>query len=72
MCFPLFTHFYCSVCVRLDEEVAKAGGGIVNTVAATRSASVEELVRWAKPRAKALLAEGVTTIEIKVRKELSE
>lgn len=47
------------------EEVARAGGGIVSTVAATRGASVEELVASALPRVNALINEGVTTIEIK-------
>lgn len=47
------------------EEIAQAGGGIVSTVAATRQATVEELVATAQPRIAALLAEGVGTIEIK-------
>ena len=47
------------------EEIARAGGGIVSTVAATRAASAEELLRLALPRAQRLAAEGVTTIEIK-------
>src|SRR5207244_12158891 len=47
------------------EEIARAGGGIASTVQATRAASEEELVRQARPRLKALVAEGVTTIEIK-------
>ncbi len=47
------------------EEVAKAGGGIVSTVKATRSASPEELLVAALQRVDALIAEGVTTIEIK-------
>ncbi|MEM9028042.1 MAG: imidazolonepropionase [Pseudomonadota bacterium] len=46
-------------------ELAKAGGGIVSTVSATRAASMEELVRSALPRVDALLAEGVGTLEIK-------
>lgn len=46
-------------------EVAAAGGGIVSTVTATRSASVEALVATALPRVDALLAEGVSVIEIK-------
>ena len=46
-------------------EVAAAGGGIVSTVKATRSASVEELVQTALPRVDALLSEGVSVIEIK-------
>ena len=47
------------------EEIARAGGGIVSTVAATRAASEAALVRSALPRLDALIAEGVTTIEIK-------
>ena len=47
------------------EEVARAGGGIVSTVTATRAASEDALVADALPRVDALLAEGVTTIEIK-------
>ncbi|MCX7890514.1 MAG: imidazolonepropionase [Rhodobacteraceae bacterium] len=47
------------------EEVARAGGGIVSTVAATRAASEDDLVAQALPRIDAMLAEGVTTVEIK-------
>jgi imidazolonepropionase len=47
------------------EEIARAGGGIVSTVKATRKASTDQLVAEALPRLDALLAEGVTTIEIK-------
>jgi imidazolonepropionase len=47
------------------EEVARAGGGIVSSVKALRSASEGELVRQTLPRLDALIAEGVTTIEIK-------
>jgi len=47
------------------EDIARAGGGIVSTVRATRAASEDELVRQALPRLDALLAEGVTTVEIK-------
>jgi imidazolonepropionase len=47
------------------EQVAKAGGGILSTVRATREASEDDLVASALPRLDALLAEGVTTIEIK-------
>jgi len=47
------------------EEIARAGGGIVSTVHATRSASENQLVSEALPRLDALLAEGVTTIEVK-------
>jgi imidazolonepropionase len=47
------------------EEIARAGGGIVSTVKATRAASEDELVKTALPRLDHLLAEGVTTIEVK-------
>lgn len=47
------------------EEIARAGGGIVSTMRATREASEAELVASALPRLDALIAEGVTTIEIK-------
>ncbi|MEG3173768.1 imidazolonepropionase [Sphingomonas sp. ZB1N12] len=47
------------------EEIARAGGGIASTVTATRLASENALVEIALPRLDALLAEGVTTVEIK-------
>ena len=47
------------------QEIAGAGGGILSSVKATRAASVEQLVASALPRLDALLAEGVTGIEIK-------
>ena len=47
------------------EEIARAGGGIRSTVAATRAASDEALFATARERALALLGEGVTTLEIK-------
>ncbi|MCV2868065.1 imidazolonepropionase [Defluviimonas sp. WL0002] len=47
------------------EEVARAGGGIVSTVRATREATEEDLVASALPRVDALIAEGVSVIEIK-------
>lgn len=47
------------------EEIAAAGGGIRSTVAATRAASLEDLVAVSHPRLAALMAEGVTTVEIK-------
>jgi len=47
------------------EEIAKAGGGILSTVRATRDASVDELFDVALPRVQSLIAEGVATIEIK-------
>ena len=47
------------------EQIARAGGGIVSTVKATRAASEDALYAQAVPRLEALLAEGVGTIEIK-------
>jgi imidazolonepropionase len=47
------------------EEIARAGGGIVSTVKATRAASENALVEAALPRLDALIGEGVTTVEIK-------
>src|SRR5579859_5234101 len=47
------------------EEIARAGGGIVSTMRATREASREALTESALPRLDALIAEGVTTVEIK-------
>ncbi|WP_051512008.1 imidazolonepropionase [Skermanella stibiiresistens] len=47
------------------EEIARAGGGILSTVTATRHADEDALVKAALPRLDTLLAEGVTTIEIK-------
>jgi imidazolonepropionase len=47
------------------EDIARAGGGIMSTVRATRAASDDELLRQSLPRIEALLAEGVTTLEIK-------
>lgn len=46
-------------------EIAAAGGGIARTVAATRSASEDTLVALARPRLARLLAQGVTTAEVK-------
>ncbi len=46
-------------------DIAREGGGILNTVRATRVLSVEELARASEPRLRALLQEGVTTVEIK-------
>jgi imidazolonepropionase len=45
--------------------IAKRGGGILSTVRLTRAASEEELFHQSLPRLKAMLAEGVTTVEIK-------
>jgi imidazolonepropionase len=47
------------------EEIARRGGGIVSTVNATRAASEDELKSGAQRRLDALMAEGVTTLEIK-------
>lgn len=47
------------------EEIALAGGGIVSTVAATRDTGEAELLEQALGRADALIAEGVTTLEVK-------
>lgn len=47
------------------EEVARAGGGIVSTVTATRNAAEDQLLQDALRRVDVLIAEGVTTIEIK-------
>lgn len=47
------------------EEIARAGGGILSTVTATRAASAEALFASADRRLAALMAEGVTTVEIK-------
>lgn len=47
------------------EEIAKAGGGIVSTVRATRAASEDDLIEQALPRLDALISEGATTVEIK-------
>lgn len=46
-------------------DIARAGGGIKSTVAATRAADEAELLAAAKRRALALIAEGVTTVEVK-------
>ncbi|MBB2971343.1 imidazolonepropionase [Mesorhizobium sp. RMAD-H1] len=47
------------------EEVAKAGGGIVSSVKALRAASEGDLLHETLPRLDALIAEGVTTVEVK-------
>jgi imidazolonepropionase len=46
-------------------DIAREGGGILSTVRATRAASEDELVGQSRPRLQSLLAEGVTTVEIK-------
>lgn len=54
------------------EQIARAGGGIRSTVAATRTASDDTLRHRAVQRARALLAEGVTALEVKSGYGLSE
>ncbi|HKT77738.1 MAG TPA: imidazolonepropionase [Sphingobium sp.] len=55
--------------MRLDgasyEDIARAGGGILSTMRATRAASEDALVASALPRIDALIAEGATTVEVK-------
>jgi imidazolonepropionase len=46
-------------------DIAREGGGILSTVRATRAATEDELVEQSRPRLVSLLAEGVTTVEIK-------
>ena len=46
-------------------DIAREGGGILSTVRATRAATEDELLAQTRPRLRALLAEGVTTVEIK-------
>ena len=47
------------------EEIARAGGGIASTVRATRAATEAQLLAQSRVRLRALMAEGVTTIEVK-------
>ena len=47
------------------EEIARAGGGILSTVRATREADEDELLRESLPRARPLVARGATTLEVK-------
>jgi imidazolonepropionase len=47
------------------EQIAEQGGGILSTVRATRAATLGELVAQSLPRLQSLMAEGVTTVEIK-------
>jgi imidazolonepropionase len=47
------------------EEIARAGGGILSTVTATRAASEADLLATALPRVDQLIASGATTIEVK-------
>jgi imidazolonepropionase len=50
---------------RSYEEIARAGGGILSSMRAVRAASEQQLFDESLPRLRALLAEGVTTVEIK-------
>ena len=56
---------------RSYQEIAKAGGGIVASMNATRNASVDELVESGKRRLAAMLAAGTTTCEVKTGYGLS-
>ena len=47
------------------EEIARAGGGILSTVRAVREAGEDALLAESLPRAKSLVADGTTTLEIK-------
>jgi len=47
------------------QEIAASGGGILSTIAKTRSASLEELVRESSSRLRGMLSEGTTTAEAK-------
>jgi len=47
------------------EEIARAGGGILSTVTATRAATEDDLIAQALPRLDAMIAQGTTTVEIK-------
>jgi imidazolonepropionase len=47
------------------EEIARSGGGILSTVRAVRAASEDELFKQSLPRVRALVRDGVTTLEIK-------
>jgi imidazolonepropionase len=47
------------------EEIARAGGGILSTVTATRAASEDDLIAQSLPRLDAMIAQGTTTVEVK-------
>jgi len=47
------------------EQIAKKGGGIINTVEAVRNSSFDELVDTIKPRVEHFISQGITTLEIK-------
>lgn len=57
--------FEMRLCGASYEQIARAGGGIQSTVNATRAAGAESLAASARMRARRLMSEGVTTIEIK-------
>jgi imidazolonepropionase len=57
--------FRMSLAGATRSELAAAGGGIVSTMRATRAASEDELLASARARLRCLMAEGVTTVEIK-------
>jgi imidazolonepropionase len=59
------TEFEMRLQGRTYEDIARAGGGIMSTVRATRAATQDELAALAATRLRALAAEGVTTVEIK-------
>ena len=59
------SEFEQRLCGATYEEIARAGGGIASSVKALRVADEDTLVRQSLPRLDALMAEGVTTIEIK-------
>jgi imidazolonepropionase len=59
------TEFEMRLAGKSYEEIARAGGGILSTVRATRNASEDDLVASALMRLDRLLAEGVTTVEVK-------
>ena len=54
------------------EDIARAGGGILSTVRATREADEDSLLAQSRRRLKALMAEGVTTVEVKSGYGLSQ
>lgn len=47
------------------EEIARAGGGILSTVRATREATEDELIADALPRVDAMISEGAAVVEVK-------
>lgn len=47
------------------EDIARAGGGILSTVTATREATEDDLIAQSLPRLDAMIAQGTTTVEIK-------